>query len=83
MTPFFALLALQSADPPPSPLAQLQCPAAPAVICQAEAGPNQAILYAYPAEIRAITMLHATFRRSQSQARGRQPGPHWLLPDGA
>ncbi len=68
MTPFFALLALQSADPPPSPLAQLQCPPDPAVICQAEAGPNHAFLYAYPAEIRAITMLHASFRRSQSEA---------------
>jgi hypothetical protein len=68
MTPFFALLALQSADPPPSPLAQLQCPADPAVICQAEAGPNHAFLYAYPAEVRAITMLHASFRRSQSLA---------------
>ena len=68
MTPFLALLAVQSADPPPSPLAQLQCPADPAVICQAEAGPNHAFLYAYPAEIRAITMLNASFRRSQSQA---------------
>ena len=68
MTPFFDLLALQSADPTPSPLAQLQCPADPPVICQAEAGPNHAFLYAYPAEIRAVTMLHASFRRSQSLA---------------
>ena len=65
---FLALLAALAADPPPSPLAAIQCPADPAVICQAEAGPNHAFLYAFPAEIRAIPLLYVSFRRSQSRA---------------
>ena len=68
MAPFFALLAMQIADPSASPLARLQCPADSAVICQAEAGPNYAFLYSYPVEIRAIPMLYVSFRRSQSVA---------------
>ena len=69
MMPFLALLAMAAADPPASPLARMQCPVSdPNAICQAEAGPNHAFLYAYPAEIRAIPMLYVSFRRSQSLA---------------
>lgn len=68
MALFLALLAALSADPAPSPLAAIQCPADPAVICQAETGPNHAFLYAFPAEIRAIPLLFVSFRRSQSRA---------------
>lgn len=68
MTPLLALVVMAAADPPASPLARLQCPVDPDVICQAEAGPNHAFLYAYPARIRAIPLLHASFRRSQHQA---------------
>jgi hypothetical protein len=68
MAPSFALLAALLVEPPPPSLAQMQCPTDPAVICQAEAGPNHAFLYAYPAEIRAIPVLYVSFRRSQSRA---------------
>ena len=68
MVPFFALLAVAVADPTPAPLARLQCPSDPAVLCQAEAGPNWAFLYAYPAAIRAFPMLFVSFRRGQSLA---------------
>ena len=68
MISFLALLAQISADPPASPLARMQCPPDPDVICQAEAGPNHAFLYAYPAVIRTIPLLHMSFRRSQFAA---------------
>jgi len=71
MTPFPALLAALAAVQA-TPPAELQCPASDAsVICQAEAGPNWAFLYAFPAEIRAWPMLFVSFRRSASRARER------------
>jgi hypothetical protein len=68
MAPFFALLAALQSEPPSAPFEPLQCPADPAIICQAEAGPNHAFLYAYPAAIREIPLLLMSFRRSQSRA---------------
>lgn len=67
--PFLASLALQAAEPADWPPADLRCPVSDAsAICQGEAGPNYAFLYAYPAAIRAIPTLYVSFRRSQSQA---------------
>jgi hypothetical protein len=71
MTPFAALLAALAAVQAPTP-AEMHCPASDAaVICQAEAGPNWAFLYSFPAEIRGWPMLFVSFRRSASQARER------------
>ena len=65
-------LALVSTDPQASPLSGLRCPPSDSgAICEAEAGPNWAFLYSYPAEIRGIPLLYVSFRRSASLARER------------
>ena len=70
MTPFLALLAIPAADPSAAWPVELTCPAAdPTVICEAEAGPNHAFLYAFPAVVRTMPTLFVSFRRSQSRAR--------------
>ena len=70
MMPSLALLVMLFADTPATPPVEMACPPAdPTVVCEAEAGPNHAFLFSFPAIVRTMPMLFVSFRRAQSRAR--------------
>jgi hypothetical protein len=69
MVPFFALLAVAAADPPPPTDAEMKCPNDPRTVCEELAGENYAFLFSYPVAARSIPTLEARLVEARRQAR--------------